>query len=154
MQPVERISFDFEDNGTGHDDLVLRCGSTTWRCDSYYLALDRGILPDREDADKIRTVLKRLLGQWLDAICSLPERQIAYLPYDFSDQYTAWLQCRLSGDRVSVVRGWSPVEGWSFFPSQIGDYLFALPDFRADNDEFTIPLASLRGMLVQATQTN
>jgi hypothetical protein len=37
-------------------------------CDSYYLALDRELLSDREDAGKVRAVLRRLLEQWLAAV--------------------------------------------------------------------------------------
>ncbi len=126
------LSLRFEDNETAHDDLVLRFAGERSVCDSYYLALDRELLPDREDADKVRAVLRRLLEQWLAAVERLSDGGTAYLPYDFSDQYTGWLACHRSGDEVTVSRGWADVEGWSFFPSAAGN-LFERPrGFRVD----------------------
>jgi len=55
------VAFEFENDGSDHDDLVLKVGESVWRCDSYYLALDRRLLPDQEDARKVRTVLRALL---------------------------------------------------------------------------------------------
>ncbi len=126
------LSLRFEDNDTAHDDLVLWFAGQRWVCDSYYLALDRGLLPDREDADKVRAVLRRLLQQWLAAVEQLPDGGSAYLPYDFSDQYTGWLVCQRSGDEVAVSRGWADVEGWAFFPSVAGDLLKRPRGFRLD----------------------
>ena len=120
------LSLRFENNDTAHDDLVLRFGGGRWTCDSYYLALDRKMLADREEADKVRAILRRLLEQWLMAVEQLPDGGTAYFPYDFSDQYTAWLACERFGDEVSVSRGWASVEGWSFFPSMAG-HLFTRP---------------------------
>src|SRR5579872_6698507 len=126
------LSLRFQDNNTGHDDLVLRFGGQSWVCDSYYLALDQELLPEQEGAEKIKAVLRRLLEQWLVAVESMPDGSTVFLPYDFSDQYTGWLQCRRSGAEVAVSRGWAEVEGWSFMPSVIGVYLSQLPGFRID----------------------
>jgi hypothetical protein len=126
------LSLRFEDNETGHDDLVLRFANQRWVCDSYYLVLDRELLPDRENADKVRAVLLRLLEQWLVAVERLPDGGTAYLPYDFSDQYTGWLSCHRSGDEAVVSRGWANVEGWSFFPSAAGDLFHSPRGFRVD----------------------
>jgi hypothetical protein len=120
------LSVRFEDNKTAHDDLILRLGGQTCICDSYYLALDDGVMPDREDAAKVRAVLKRLLEQWLTAVENLGNGQTAYLPFDFSDQCTSWLECRRSDETITVCSGWATVEGWSFFPSAAGD-LFSRP---------------------------
>jgi hypothetical protein len=131
------LSLRFKDNERAHDDLVLLFAGERWVCDSYYLGLDRELLPDREDADKVdadkvQAVLRRLLEQWLAAVERLPDSGTAYLPYDFSDQYTGWLACHRSGGEVSVSRGWADVEGWSFSPSAAGD-LFERPrGFRVD----------------------
>ncbi|MFE4650499.1 hypothetical protein [Streptomyces sp. NPDC056707] len=44
-----------------------------------------------------------------------------YLPYDFSDQCTAWLRVSSSdGQTAEVQAGWSLIEGWGIYPS---DYL-------------------------------
>jgi hypothetical protein len=126
------LSLRFVDNDTGHDDLILRFAGEQWVCDSYYLALDRGLLPDREDPEKIRAVLRRLLEQWLAVAEQLSDGGAAYLPYDFSDQYTGWLACRRAGGEVEVSRGWAEVEGWSFFPSDAGDLSERPRGFRVD----------------------
>jgi len=126
------LSLQFEDNDTGHRDLVLQFAGRQWRCDSYYLAIDWGMLPDQEDADKVRAVLRQLLEQWLAAVEQLPDGGTVYLPYDFSDQCTGWLCCCRSGDEVDVSWGWADVEGYALSPSAAGD-LFERPSgFQAD----------------------
>ena len=138
MQPSS-VSLQFEDNGRGHDDLVLRLGNQQWRCDSYYLLLDPGTLAAREDAAKVRDVLRRLLEQWYSAVAALREGETCYLPYDFSDQYTAWLRCDAAGPDLKIQRGWAEVEGWSFSPSDVGALVKGLTGFRPDGDEVVMP---------------
>jgi len=48
------LSLLFEDNNTGHKDLILNFAGQVWLCDSYYLVLDNKLLPDQEDVNKIR----------------------------------------------------------------------------------------------------
>ena len=137
------LSLRFEDNDTAHDDLVLRFAGQSWVCDAYYLALDQGLFPEREDADKVRAVLLRLLERWLSAAENVIDGGTVYLPYDFSDQYTGWLRCQRSGGVADVCRGWAEVEGWSFFPSAVGEYLTQLPGFRPDGPAVQVPLTEL-----------
>src|SRR5215217_1727649 len=106
MPSTNHVSLRFEDNGRSHDDLVLRIGDAEWRCDSYYLLLDQGMLPDQEDAEKVRRVLVRLIEQWRDAVGALADGEACFLPYDFSDQYTGWLHCEAAGPDLKVQRGW------------------------------------------------
>lgn len=149
------LSLRFEDNGAGHNDLVLRFVGQSWICDTYFLALDSELLPEREDADKIRAVLRRLLKQWLSAVENVPDGAAVYLPYDFSDQYTAWLRCLRSGDIVEVRRGWAEIEGYSFSPSAVGPYLTRLPGFRPDGPTVQAPFEELvqaiRDLATQST---
>src|SRR5688500_6083286 len=137
------LSLEFKDNDTAHDDRILRFAGQSWVCDSYYLALDRELLPDREDADKDRAVLRRLLEQWRSAVENVPDGGRVYLPYDFSDQYTGWLRCQRSGSVMDVCRGWAEVEGWSFFPSAVGEYLTDLHGFRPDGPSVHAPVAEV-----------
>lgn len=123
------LSLQFEDNDTAHDDLVLRLAGQSFRCDSYYLALDSQLMPGQEDADKVRVVLRRLLEQWISAVEDIPDGGSVYLPYDFSDQHTGWLRCQRSGTHVDIYRGWAEIEGWSFSPSTVGEYLNEVPGF-------------------------
>jgi hypothetical protein len=137
MQP-SNISLQFEDNGRFHDDLVLRLGDREWRCDSYYLLLDNAMLPDREDAAKVRDVLRRLLDQWCLAVTKARDGETSYLPYDFSDEYTGWLQCRKDGSQLRVQPGWADVNGYAVLPSDVGELLRHVPSFRPDGDEVTM----------------
>jgi hypothetical protein len=138
MQP-SKVSLQFEDNGRFHDDLVLRLGDQHWRCDSYYLLIDRGMLADQEDASKVSDVLRRLLEQWHSSVGALREGETCYLPYDFSDGYTGWLRCEAVGPDLTIQRGWAEVEGYSFFPSDVGELLRSLPGFRPDEGEVVMP---------------
>ncbi|MEU4277636.1 hypothetical protein AB0F57_22385 [Streptomyces tanashiensis] len=63
--------------------------------------------------------LARLLEQWKDQVDELKGTGgTAYLPYDFSDQCTAWLRVTSAdGCDAEVQAGWSLVEGWRFEPS-------------------------------------
>jgi hypothetical protein len=132
-QVIDRVALRFEDNGKFHNDLVLCLGQEKRQCDSYYLLLDRGILPEREDASKVAAVLKCLLGQWRQAIESTPEGGVCFLPYDFSDEYTAWLRCEVRGPDLLVQTGWAAIEGWSITPSNVGGFLHQVHEFRSDS---------------------
>lgn len=126
------ISLVFKDNGSLHHDLVLSVGGQDFVCDTYYLALDQSISADREDAGKVRMVLARLLIQWLDSLNKIPDGGTVYLPYDFSDQCTGWLECRRAGSDVSVSRGWAVKEGWSLTPSALGELSTVPSGFRVN----------------------
>lgn len=129
---VLRLSF--HDNNTLHDDLVLHFSGRLWRCDSYYFAIDSGLLPEREDGDKVRVVLVRLHAQWLASLQHLNPGERAYLPFDLSDQGSLWLRCVASTTGYAVVPGVSRVEGWAFSPASVGALMHALPDFTALGD--------------------
>lgn len=114
-----RFAFRFVDNGTLHDDLVLEFGDAQYLCDSYFLAMDRRLTPKEEGAAKVRAVMRALLTQWADAVTALPDGRCAYLPYEFSDQFTRWIACRREDERVRLSRGFSPLEGWRFTSSDL-----------------------------------
>ena len=139
MRSVNHVSLRFDDNGTAHDDLVLRIGDAEWRTDAYYLALDNGMLADQEDSHKVRLVLARLIEQWRDCVAGLTDGQVCFLPYAFWDQATEWLRCEAAGGDLIVTRGWSDVEGWSIMPSDIGRLLRLVPDFRPTEEAVSIP---------------
>ena len=137
------LSLTFADNNTAHEDIVLQFAGQQWICDSYYLALDDELLPEVEDGTKVRMVLRRLLEQWQEALRALNVDEVAFLPYDFSDQYTGWLRCARTQLGFVVVRGWSSVEGWSFPPSQIGTLLRGLEGFRPDGPSVEVTAQEL-----------
>ena len=126
------LSLLFNDNGTGHNDIVLRFAGNEQICDSYYLVIDDSPPLEGEGATKIRAILWRLLKQWHDTLGDLVMSEVAFLPFDFSDQYTGWLRCTATNEGFDIVQGWSDTEGWSFAPSNVGSLLRELTGFRAD----------------------
>jgi hypothetical protein len=122
----------FRDNGSAHDDLHLCLEGYSRTMDSYYLAIDPLMLPNQESSDKVRRVLIMLLERWIEVLLQATPARPAYLPFDFSDQYTGCLSCRPDGDFVEIVPGFSSREGWNVGPSDPGDYFFGITDFRRD----------------------
>ena len=146
------LTLTFEDNGTAHDDLLLRIGDAIWRCDSYYLALDQGVLAEQEDAPKVRLVLRALLERWRTAIVGLADGATAYLPHDFSDQCTAWLACEMVGSEVLVRHGWALVEGWSISPSDPPAHLVKPAGFHVDGGPWRISFDDFLGGIVRSIE--
>jgi len=146
------LSLRFEDRSSKHEDVVLRLGGSWWLCDSYYFAIDQNVLPDQEDAAKVRIVLRHLLDQWLFAIEQLPDGGTAYLPYDFSDQCTSWLACTRSAGEIALAHGWADVEGHALCPSNLGDIRKCPQGFRSDGSPVLISIeqviASIRRSLM------
>ncbi|MDX2812179.1 hypothetical protein PV410_06370 [Streptomyces sp. PA03-5A] len=71
--------------------------------------------------------LTRLLEQWIEQVNELRDAGgTAYLPYDFSDQCTAWLRVSSTdGDTAVVQAGWSLIEAWGI---ETSDYRATAPD--------------------------
>jgi len=127
------LSLRYEENGIAHNDLVLHFAGQTRVCDTYYFTFDRNLRSEDGSPDKVRAILRKLLEQWLTAATNLPDGGTTFLPYDFSDQYTGWLRCQRNGDEMAVSLGWDEnVQGWSLFPSAIGEYLSQLPSFKVE----------------------
>ncbi|WP_307714990.1 hypothetical protein [Streptomyces sp. V4I23] len=106
-----------------HRDLRLRIGSYRHSCDSYYLAIDESPTAARS----LGANLARLLEQWSTQVDALKGTGgTAYLPYDFSDQCTAWLRVSsVDGRTAEVQAGWSSIEGWGIEPS---NYVATAPE--------------------------
>jgi hypothetical protein len=97
-----------------HRDLLLCLGTYRHTCDSYYLAIDDSATA----GSTVEQNLGRLLDQWVQQLQQLTPGTATFLPFDFSDQCTAWLRVDcIDADRVVVQAGWSSLEGWSFMPS-------------------------------------
>ena len=111
-----------------HDDLMLRLGTYRHVCDSYYLAIDESAQTDQNVADS----LVRLLDQWDEHLQRLRlTGGTVLLPFDFSDQCTAWLRVSSpDGGRATVEAGWSSIEGWSFYPSDFAETAARVHDFK------------------------
>lgn len=128
----------YEPNGTMHDDVVLSDGPQEWRCDSYHMAIHDTMPSGREDVGKVRMVRHRLLQQWRHGIDHVEIGETVYLPFDFSDQCTAFLRCRRRDDRFGVVTGWSSIEGHCISPADIGEHVHRVPDFKPEGPGITM----------------
>jgi hypothetical protein len=114
----EVVAFCWDRPATGgHDDLLLRLGGWSQRCDSYYFAIEAEDDGPGVDAGRVAKVMLALLRQWRDRVLQLADSAIVYLPYDFSDQCTGWLRVQRSGAQLEITVGWSSIEGYSFNPS-------------------------------------
>ena len=120
----------FEPNGTSHGDLLLRYGPYADRCDSYYMAIDSGIAAEREDEAKVRIVLEKLLLQWREVIEHTGNGEVAYLPYDFVDEYMGFLRCKPQDASVEIVSGTSvAIQGHSYEPTDCRRCMRDVVDF-------------------------
>ncbi|MEV3950889.1 hypothetical protein ACIPJG_03200 [Streptomyces halstedii] len=121
------LHFDRVRTKGSHDDLRLRMGRYEQRCDSYYFALDDSpIVPGG-----LGLRLSRLLEQWNSQVAGLGGGGgTVYLPYDFSDQCTAWLRVTSAdGETAEVQAGWSLIEAWGIHPSDYRSTAPAVTDF-------------------------
>ena len=102
----------YDDNGTGHGDIVLRCGRTRLEGDSYYFAADNQIAPGDASPRKVRQVLRRLLERWSTTLKACAEEEVL-LPALLFDEYSLWLKVSAEGERIAVEPGWSTTPGYS-----------------------------------------
>jgi hypothetical protein len=121
------LQIEYLPGGGSHDDLRIAVASHEHRADSCYLDLDRWPTAPGTTQDS----LARLLDQWLDDLAGLGDGGPAFLPFDLSDQCSAWLRVsRLESDRVRVDLGWTSVSGATFNPADYGDTASRIRDFR------------------------
>ena len=145
-----RLTYDH--NGTSHGDLRLQFGRFSRVGDSYYLALDPGIRPGDESPEKVRLVLEQLLEQWIERLKLLVEGETVYLPFEFTDEYTGWLRCRMEGTDTLIDVGWSMLPGYSVKPTEFHLHPYKVTDFDPipDAGELRIPYAEL----IEAVEAN
>lgn len=127
MKANTALSFERMRTQGAHRDLRLRIGPYEHICDSYYFALDDSpVVPGGLGAR-----LARLLEQWVAQVEGLRGAGgTAYLPYDFSDQCTAWLRVTSpDGKTVEVQAGWSLVGAWGVEPSNYLAAALEVTDF-------------------------
>lgn len=146
------ISLVYIDNGTQHEDLELFFFGETRTCDSYFLALDSGLMPEDESSQKVAAVLNSLIRQWIDLSVHATDGQTIYLPFDFSDQCTGCLRCKFSEDTVTVTLGNSYIEGYSHRASDVSSFSRSINDFEpapVDCPSHTLPRIEFEQILWQ-----
>jgi hypothetical protein len=121
------LSLSYEPNGTDHADVVLGIHDWFYRCDTYYYEGDH---PANSDPDTIKSI-RSLLHNWLADIRKIKRDTLVCLPYDFSDQYSGWIQChRDESGQITLIPGWFDIEGWSFYPSAYSEKSVTREDFK------------------------
>lgn len=111
------------------NQILVRVGTESRAGEIYYLGL-QGISENPEFLPVEGIV--QLLTEWLRLLVGLPNGQLLFLPFDFSDEYTRWLTLHREGCDVTIVFGWATVEGWSISPQDLSQYAHSLPDFMPD----------------------
>ena len=102
----------------GHGDLLLQLGTYRHTFDSCYLA--EGCNTDVPAEEIVAEAVGSLLDQWVARLERLSPEDAAFLPFDLSDQCSAWLLVDNTGAGPVVVEaGWSLIEGWSFDPRDV-----------------------------------
>jgi hypothetical protein len=81
------------DVSNGHENLFLEMpeGGIEETADSYYFALDNFFMPNEESTYKVISNIKFLLEGWITILNSIQKNDIAFLPFDYSDEYIGGL---------------------------------------------------------------
>ncbi len=114
---------------TNGEQFQVQIGDEVRSGDLYYLGID----PRNKDHECSADVgLIRLIDGWIETIIASEGKNIFYLPFDFSDEFTRWLGCEKNGNKITIVFGWAEVEGWSFSPSEFSEHSRDLKNFQPD----------------------
>ncbi|MCA9037286.1 MAG: hypothetical protein KDA91_19255 [Planctomycetaceae bacterium] len=114
---------------TSEDRFLVRIGLEERTGETYYLGLDP------ENAGMPMSVtrgLNLLLKGWLHVLESINDGDLIYLPFDFSDEYTRWVACQMTGHDIHIVMGWAAVEGWAISPSNFESHARSVSQFQPD----------------------
>jgi hypothetical protein len=147
---MEPLLIQYRDNHTMHDDIHVCFEAFSLTADSYWLAAESDILPRDESADKVRHVLIQLLQNWLNALTQATPARPAYLPFDFSDEYTGCFRCTPDGEFIEVVPGFSQWAGYAVSTSNPGDYFFGITDFKSTSAPIRLPKDEFLGRIQDA----
>ena len=107
--------------------------------DTYYFADDNGILPEEVSEVKVKIILRNLLNEWERAINNLSEGTVAFLPFDFSDEYTGALKVKRQDNQLILRYSWSRVY-FSMYPSYLEKVAFKDEHFDVGIESTTVPI--------------
>ncbi len=144
-----RVSIQFKSNGTLHGDIMLTFDGERCHADSYFFAIDPAWFPNLETGEtKAQSALRKLLQIAHQHLCDLAQSQSVYVPYDLSDECSAWLRCTRDGDSVTVMRGWT--NRGCLFPSVAVTMMKDLQEF----DSFGVELRIEREAFLKCLETS
>ncbi|WP_128546996.1 hypothetical protein [Larkinella soli] len=137
------ITIEFEENKDFqfHSDLHISVPELNiyTDADTYFFADDPGILPAEPSEEKVKAGLFHLLENWIKSVQSLHEGNTAFLPFDFSDQYTGALKVSRRGNELTVQYGWIP-EVFSMYPSFLYRVDFNKVKFNYEGPEMEVSI--------------
>ncbi|MBF9239885.1 hypothetical protein I2I05_21010 [Hymenobacter sp. BT683] len=112
------------DGGAISMHLAVEAIGLDEKADLYYLSLEGEGNTQEPDSTALFSTIERLLSGWLFQVKNLEAQQVAYLPFDFSDEYLGCLKCKLiSPGKVSISYGYTRERyGHSVIPSQSKDF--------------------------------
>lgn len=144
-----RVSIQFKSNGTLHDDIMLTFDGERCHADSYFFAIDPAWFPNLETGEtKAQSALRKLLQIAHQHLSDLAHGQSVHVPYDLSDECSAWLRCTRDGDSVTVMRGWT--NRGCLFPSVAVTMMKDLQEF----DPFGVELLIEREAFLRCLETS
>jgi hypothetical protein len=111
------------------NQITVTLGTESRAGESYYLGLEPN---SANHSFRPATGIMQLLTEWIRLISELKCGQQLFLPFDFSDEYTRWLNLHRDGRNLIVVFGWATIEGWAISPKDLSQYAHGLPGFMPD----------------------
>lgn len=117
-----------------YNQIEVCIGTESRVGESYYL----GLQPNSENHEfRPATGTLQLVNEWIRLLTELDDGQQLFLPFDFSDEYTRWLTLRREGRDVTIVFGWTTIEGWAITPHDLSQFAHGLPGFMPDEPLLT-----------------
>lgn len=101
-----------------HGDLRFELDGLTMVADSYYFELDHPAGAPGGMAAVVAS-LRALLEQWRTSAAALQNEASVVLPFAYADQYTGVLVVTRRGELLDVTPGFTDVEGWAHYPSDL-----------------------------------
>jgi len=139
------VSITLDTNKDGHKDLYFQCDllKINNKLDSYYFALDIGILPEEETYEKAWIVLKQLVSNWISAL-EKADQPLFFLPIDFSDEYVGFLKVRLTNNSCYISYGGTQkYQGHGFIITDTKSLDLEDEDYFISHEEVSISLKDL-----------
>lgn len=128
-----KIIFDFQ-NERRHKDLSLIFDELELveMADSYYLSIDQEFMINSASGDKIILILGKMIKWWIKQVLELCVNEIAFLPFDLSDQYIGCFRVlQINNTDVSICYGFTTrITGYNITPSNMANLILLDEDFK------------------------
>jgi hypothetical protein len=130
------IEFKYNIDFPSHKDVHIHypeLNTNRW-VDSYYLVLDKHLLPNIETFAKAKLVQKKAIENWQEMLNKIKEGESVILPYDLSDEYIGVFYIIYSEERLKIADGWTQeYEGHSIRQSTDKNLPFNFSRLRLDS---------------------